>query len=55
MSELTTSIEKSVIFLRGRYPQGHPLLTSLERRLEYLTAKQQDAEKGGPAKNRMKI
>lgn len=55
MSNLTTSLEKSVVFLRGRYPQGHPLLTSMERRLEFLQTREEEAEKGPPAKNRLKI
>lgn len=55
MSELTTSLEKSVAFLRGRYPQGHPLLTSMERRLEYLTARHAESEKDRSSKAKMKI
>lgn len=55
MSELMTSLEKSVVFLRGRYPQGHPLLTSMERRLEYLMAQQAGAEKDVPSKSKLKL
>ncbi|PLX89684.1 MAG: hypothetical protein C0619_10805 [Desulfuromonas sp.] len=39
MSELVQSLEKSVEFLRGRYPDGNPLLTCLETQLNNLKAK----------------
>lgn len=40
MSELIKSIEKSVAFLKDRYPDNLPLLVSLEGKLKYLYAKQ---------------
>lgn len=39
MSELIISLEKSVEFLRGRYPEGNPLLTCLETQLHNLKTK----------------
>ena len=39
MSELIKSLEASVLFLRGRYPEGHPLLTNLERQLQSLKSR----------------
>ena len=36
MSELTRSLEKSIAFLRKRYPDGHPLLTCLQEQLSDL-------------------
>jgi len=44
MSNLTESIEKSIKFLRERYP-GHGLLTSLESQLAILKSKQESVEK----------
>jgi len=46
MSELTESIEKSVLFLRDRYAEDHPLLTSLERKLEHLKKRFYNPKKG---------
>ena len=40
MSELIESLEKSVAFLRSRYPAGHALLSSLETQLKTLKAKE---------------
>lgn len=45
MSELIRSIERSVTYLKGSYPENLPLLVSLEVKLDYLKAK-----KGSPAK-----
>ncbi|MDT8419074.1 MAG: hypothetical protein RQ754_01430 [Desulfuromonadales bacterium] len=39
MSELVQSLEKSVEFLRTRYPDGNPLLTCLETQLNKLKAR----------------
>lgn len=36
MSELSESLEKSVKYLRERYPLDHPLLVGLEQKLEML-------------------
>jgi len=39
MSEFSESLEKSVEFLKERYPSDHPLLTSLESTLDNLKVK----------------
>ena len=39
MKELIESIEKSVIYLKERYPEDLPLLVDLEKKLAYLKAK----------------
>lgn len=39
MSDLIKSLEKSVQFLRERYPADHALLVSLETQLESLKLK----------------
>jgi hypothetical protein len=36
MSELIESLEKSILFLKNRYPAGHTLLSCLEAQLESL-------------------
>lgn len=53
MSELTTSIEKSVEFMKVRYPQGHPLLSSMEKQLESLIRKQERSVKEAPSRVKM--
>lgn len=40
MSELIRSIEKSVAFLKERYPPDLPLLIALEEKLQHLYARQ---------------
>ena len=39
MSKFSESLEKSVQYLRERYPADLPLLVGLEKKLEYLKAK----------------
>jgi len=54
MSELTESIEKSVAFLKEKYPADLPLLVSLEATLERLTTKKEsDKESSPPQKVRL--
>ncbi|HEX9777567.1 MAG TPA: hypothetical protein VGA63_05410 [Geopsychrobacteraceae bacterium] len=36
MSELIESLEKSILFLKNRYPAGHTLLSCLEAQLASL-------------------
>jgi len=39
VSKFSESLEKSVQYLRERYPADLPLLVGLEKKLEYLKAK----------------
>ena len=48
MSELIRSIEKSVAYLKERYPKDLPLLVSLEGKLERLYAQRDDQEQKSP-------
>lgn len=41
MSELIESLEKSVTFLKRRYPEGNTLLDCMESQLEALKAKKE--------------
>lgn len=46
MSDLITSLEKSVRFMKRRYPANHTLLTNLEWQLQSLKEKKkQTSEK----------
>lgn len=51
MSELTESIEKSVAFLKEKYPADLPLLLSLEATLKRLTAKKESVKESSPPSN----
>ncbi|MDT8418900.1 MAG: hypothetical protein RQ754_00560 [Desulfuromonadales bacterium] len=51
MSELTESIEKSVAFLKAKYPADLPLLLSLEATLKRLTAKKESVKESSPPSN----
>lgn len=42
MSQLQESIEKTVSYLRERYPADLPLLVDMEKKLDYLKAKNRD-------------
>lgn len=46
MTEYCKSLEKSVDYLRERYPVELPLLVSLEEKLEYLKSKNRENSKG---------
>ena len=48
MSELVTSLEKSVKYLKQRYPEGHTLLTDLEALLESLRSKDESVANEDP-------
>lgn len=50
MSELTESIEKSVAFLKEKYPADLPLLISLQATLERLNAKKETSNASSPPK-----
>lgn len=43
MSELLVSIEKTVTYLRERYPADLPLLVDLEKKLDYLQTKKKNS------------
>lgn len=43
MSELVKSVEKSILFLKERYPADLPLLTDLENLLKLLKTQQETA------------
>lgn len=43
MSDLITSLEKSVRFMKKRYPANHTLLTNLEWQLQSLKERKQQS------------
>jgi len=48
MSELIKSLEKSVRYLKQRYPEDHVLLTDLQALLESLRSKKEDISNEDP-------
>lgn len=48
MSVLIRSLERNIAFYNRKYPEGHPVLSGLEKKLAFLKAKKMIASQADP-------